>query len=179
LTKAAGSHYLLIAALEKAGLRFKDIEPAYLTPADGRAAFERKAVAAWVTWDPYLAGVQRQSQVRVLADGRNIADYQRYYLVSNAYAGAHPNVLPVVFEALRKAGKWVKQSPKEAAELLAPVWGLDSKTVELANSRRSYEVRAVVKDALAEQQHIADAFYREGLLPRQLDVTALPLWRLR
>ena len=179
LTKAAGSHYLLIAALEKAGLRFKDIEPAYLTPADGRAAFERNAVAAWVTWDPYLAGVQRQSQVKVLADGRNIADYQRYYLVSNAYAGAHPEVLPVVFEALRKAGKWVKQSPKEAAELLAPIWGLDPKTVELANSRRSYQVRLVVKDALAEQQHIADTFYREGLLPRQLDVTALPLWRLR
>ena len=38
--KAAGVHFLLIAALEKSGLTFKDIEPAYLTPADGRAAFE-------------------------------------------------------------------------------------------------------------------------------------------
>lgn len=179
VTKAAGSHYLLISALDKAGLRFKDIEPAYLTPADGRAAFERGAVAAWVTWDPYLAGVQNQSQVRILADGRNIADYQRYYLASTKYAEAHPEVLTVVFEALRKAGKWVKQSPKEAAELLAPAWGLDAKTVELANSRRSYEVRLVLKDALGEQQRIADAFYSEGLLPRKLDATAVPLWRLR
>ncbi|MET1047410.1 MAG: ABC transporter substrate-binding protein, partial [Hyphomicrobium sp.] len=38
VTKASGSHYLLIAALAKAGLKFKDIQPAYLTPADGRAA---------------------------------------------------------------------------------------------------------------------------------------------
>lgn len=179
VTKAAGSHYLLIAALDKAGLRFKDIEPAYLTPADGRAAFERGSVAAWVTWDPYLAGVQRQSQVRILADGRGIADYQRYYLASSAYAAAHPEVLGVVFEALRKAGKWVKQSPKEAAELLAPAWGLDAATVELANGRRSYEVRPVVKEALGEQQKIADAFYGEGLLPRKLDATAVPLWRPR
>jgi sulfonate transport system substrate-binding protein len=179
VTKAAGSHYLLIAALDKAGLRFKDIEPAYLTPADGRAAFERGSVAAWVTWDPYLAGVQRQSQVRILADGRGIADYQRYYLASSAYAAAHPEVLAVVFEALRKAGKWVKQSPKEAAELLAPAWGLDAATVELANGRRSYEVRPVVKEALGEQQKIADAFYGEGLLPRKLDATAVPLWRPR
>jgi sulfonate transport system substrate-binding protein len=179
LTKAAGSHYLLIAALDKAGLRFKDIEPAYLTPADGRAAFERGSVAAWVTWDPYLAGVQRQSSVRILADGRNIADYQRYYLASTAYADAHPEVLAVVFEALRKTGKWVKQAPKEASELLAPAWGLDAKTVELANSRRSYEVRPVLKEALGEQQRIADAFFGEGLLPRKLDATAVPLWRLR
>src|SRR4051812_49296268 len=137
VTKAAGSHYLLISALDKAGLRFKDIDAAYLTPADGRAAFERGSVAAWVTWDPFLAGVQRQSEVRILADGRNVADYQRYYLASTAYANARPDVLAVVFEALSKTGKWVKQSPKEAAELLAPAWGLDAKTVELANSRRS------------------------------------------
>ena len=177
VTKAAGSHYLLIAALDKAGLRFKDIEAAYLTPADGRAAFERGSVAAWVTWDPFLASVQRQSDIRILADGRNVADYQRYYLASSAYAAARPDVLAVVFDALSKTGKWVKQSPKEAAELLAPAWGLDAKTVELANSRRSYEVRPVLKEALGEQQKIADAFYGEGLLPRKLDATAVPLWR--
>lgn len=179
VTKAAGSHYLLIAALDKAGLRFKDIEPAYLSPADGRAAFERGSVAAWVTWDPYLAGVQRQSTVRILADGRDTADYQRYYLASTAYAQARPDVLAVVFEALRKTGKWVKQSPKEAAALLAPAWGLDAQTVELANGRRSYDVRLVVKEALAEQQRIADAFFGEGLLPRKLDATAVPLWNAK
>lgn len=177
VTKAAGSHYLLIAALDKAGLRFKDIEPAYLSPADGRAAFERGSVAAWVTWDPYLAGVQRQSTVRILADGRDTADYQRYYLASTAYAQARPDVLAVVFEALRKTGKWVKQSPQEAAALLAPAWGLDAQTVELANGRRSYDVRLVVKEALGEQQRIADAFFGEGLLPSKLDATAVPLWR--
>ena len=39
ITKGAGSHFLLLAALTKAGLSFKDISPAYLTPADGRTAF--------------------------------------------------------------------------------------------------------------------------------------------
>jgi sulfonate transport system substrate-binding protein len=104
VTKAAGSHYLLIAALARAGLKFGDISAAYLTPADGRAAFERGSVDAWVTWDPYLAGVQRQSQVRVLADGRGIAGYQRYYVVSTPYAQTHGAVLDIVFEQLRKTG---------------------------------------------------------------------------
>ena len=188
--KAAGAHYLLIAALEKAGLAFKDIDPAYLTPADGRAAFERGAIDAWVVWDPFLAAVQRQSAVRVIADGRgegrgegrsqgqgDIASYQRYYLASTPFAQARPDVLQVLFAELKKAGQWVKQSPQDAAALLAPVWGLDVATVEQANSRRSYEVRAVQPGLLAEQQRIADAFLSEKLLPRRVNALDVALFK--
>lgn len=177
VAKAAGAHYLLIALLEHNGLKFKDIEAAYLSPADGRAAFEKGAVDAWVTWDPFLAGVQRQSPVRIVSDGRNIADYQRYYLVSTPYAQARPEVLNVIFDELKKAGVWVKQNSKEAAGILGPVWGLDTATVELANSRRSYEVRAVVPAALAEQQKIADAFFAEGLVPKKVNTADVALWK--
>ncbi|KQO12622.1 sulfonate ABC transporter substrate-binding protein [Acidovorax sp. Leaf76] len=175
--KAAGVHFLLIAALEKSGLSFKDIEPAYLTPADGRAAFERGAIDAWVVWDPFLAAVQKQSAVRVLADGRDLASYQRYYLAGTPYAQARPDVLRVFFNELQKAGVWVKQSPKDAAALLAPVWGLDAGVIELANSRRSYEVRAVVPAALTEQQRIADAFFAEKLLPKRVNALDVPLFK--
>jgi sulfonate transport system substrate-binding protein len=175
--KAAGVHFLLIAALEKAGLSFKDIEPAYLSPADGRAAFERGAIEAWVVWDPFLAAVQKQSAVRVLADGRDLASYQRYYLAGTPYAQARPDVLRVFFAELRKAGQWVKQSPKDAAALLSPVWGLDAGVIELANSRRSYEVRAVLPTALTEQQRIADAFLAEKLLPKRVNALDVPLFR--
>ncbi|MFZ4538434.1 aliphatic sulfonate ABC transporter substrate-binding protein [Propionivibrio sp.] len=177
VTKAAGSHYLLIALLERAGLKFKDIDPAYLIPADGRAAFERGAVDAWVTWDPFLAGVQQQSKVRIVADGKNVADYQRYYLAATPFAKARPDVLNAVFEELRGAGLWVKKNPKAAAELLAPVWGLDTETVELANSRRSYEVRIVSPASLSEQQQIADTFLNEGLLPRKVSTADISIWK--
>jgi len=174
--KAAGAHYLLIAALEKAGLSFKDIEPAYLTPADGRAAFEKGAIDAWVVWDPFLAAAQRQSKVRILADGTGIASYQRYYLASTKFAKARPDVLRVVYTELEKTGKWVKQNPKEAAALLAPVWGLDAPTIEQANSRRSYAVRPVAAGGLAEQQRIADAFFAEKLLPRKINALNVALF---
>jgi sulfonate transport system substrate-binding protein len=177
--KAAGVHYLLIAALAKAGLSFKDIEPAYLTPADGRAAFEKGAIDAWVVWDPFLAAAQQQSSVRVLADGTGIASYQRYYLAATRFADARPDVLEVLYAELEKAGKWVKQSPKEAAALLAPVWGIDAAIVERANSRRSYAVRAVAPDLLTEQQRIADAFFAEKLLPKKLDALDVAVFKPR
>ncbi len=177
VTKAAGSHYLLIAALAKAGLSFNDIEPAYLTPADGRAAFENRKVDAWVTWEPFLSGAQQQLATRTLADGKNLADYQRYYLTSTVFAKAHPEVLDVVFKALVQTGDWLRANPQDAARILSPLWGnLDPAIVEQANARRSYAVRPVLKDSLAEQQKIADAFFKEGLLPRALDALDVQVW---
>jgi len=175
--KAAGAHYLLIAALEKAGLSFKDIEPAYLTPADGRAAFEKGAIDAWVVWDPFLSAAQRQSNVRILADGTGIASYQRYYLAATKFAQARPDVLRVIYNELEQAGKWVKQNPKDAAALLAPVWGIDTATVEQANSRRSYAVRPAVAGGLSEQQKIADAFFAEKLLPKKINALDVALFK--
>jgi sulfonate transport system substrate-binding protein len=175
--KAAGVHYLLIAALEKAGLSFADIEPAYLSPADGRAAFERGAIDAWVVWDPFLSAAQTQAGARVLADGTGLASYQRYYLASTRFAQARPDVLGVVYQELEKTGRWVKQQPKEAAALLAPFWGLDAAIVEQANGRRSYAVRAATAQNIAEQQKIADTFFAEKLLPRRVNALDIGLFK--
>jgi sulfonate transport system substrate-binding protein len=175
--KAAGVHYLLIKSLERAGLKFSDIQPAYLAPADGRAAFESGSIDAWVVWDPFLAAVERQSNARRLADGAGIAQYQRYYLASEAFAKARPDVLAFVFGQLQATGKWVKDNPGQAAELLAPVWGLDAATIEQANARRSYQVRAATAENLSEQQQIADAFLAEGVLPKQVNATDVTIWQ--
>ncbi|MBC7728908.1 MAG: ABC transporter substrate-binding protein, partial [Microbacteriaceae bacterium] len=44
LQKGSSAHYLLVRAVEKASLTWRDIQPIYLAPADARAAFERKSV---------------------------------------------------------------------------------------------------------------------------------------
>jgi sulfonate transport system substrate-binding protein len=177
VTKGAGSHYLLIAALGSAGLSFKDISPAYLTPGDGSAAFVSNSVDAWVAWDPFLTSVRRQTGAKVLSDGTGLANYKRYYLASEDYARAHGDVLNVVFAQLSHSGLWIKTHPKEASELLAGVWGVDAATVEEANSHRSYRVGTVTRDGLSEQQKIADAFQAEGLIPRKVDASDVKVWK--
>ena len=177
VTKGAGSHFLLLAALAKAGLSFKDISPAYLTPADGRTAFIGGNVDAWVAWDPFLTSAQRQSNARVLSDGSNgLASYKRYYLSSAAFADRRSDVLNAIFGKLEETGKWVKSHPKEAATLLSGLWGIDVATVEEANSHRSYKVGVVTASGLGEQQRIADAFFAEGLLPVKVDASAARIW---
>lgn len=177
VTKGAGSHYLLLAALSKAGLSIKDVTPAYLTPADGRAAFVGGNVDAYVTWDPFLASAQAQAGARILADGTGLANYKRYYLATDAYARTGEKVLQVIFAKLKATGGWVKAHPKEAAEKLAGLWKIDAPIVEAANARRSYAVGAVTREGLAEQQKIADVFAAEGLFPRKVDTSGVAFWQ--
>jgi sulfonate transport system substrate-binding protein len=177
VTKGAGSHFLLLAALAKSGLSFKDISPAYLTPADGRAAFIGGNVDAWVAWDPFLTSAQRQSNARVLSDGSNgLASYKRYYLSSAAFADRRGDVLNAIFGKLDETGKWVKAHQDDAAALLAGLWGIDAATVKEANSHRSYKVGVVTATGLSEQQRIADAFFAEGLLPVKVNAGDAKIW---
>ncbi len=69
LNKGSNVHYLLVRALEDAGLKYTDIQTVFLPPADARAAFERGSVDAWVIWDPYQAAAEKQLQARTLRDG--------------------------------------------------------------------------------------------------------------
>lgn len=178
VTKAAGSHYLLIAALKKAGLSFSDITPAWLTPADGRAALENGSVAAWVTWEPFVTNARVQQKVRVLQSGRGLASYQRYYLASTDFVSKHPEVLNTVYQALNKEARWLKANPAAAAKMLSPLWGnLPANIVEQANARRSYQVEPVKLTDLHEQQAIADAFYEAKLLPERINAREVGSWQ--
>ena len=83
LNKGSNVHYLLVKALEKAGVKYSDITPVFLAPADARAAFERGSVDAWAIWDPFQAAAESATAARTLADGRGIvANYQFYFVVA-------------------------------------------------------------------------------------------------
>ncbi|MFD1703022.1 aliphatic sulfonate ABC transporter substrate-binding protein [Methylopila henanensis] len=177
VTKGAGSHYLLLAALTKAGVSIKEITPAYLTPADGRAAFIGGNVDALVVWDPFLASTQAQSGAKVLQNGEGLSGYKRYYLTTEAFAKRNGPALETIVAQLKAKGAWVKANPKEAAEQLAGLWKIDAAVVEQGNARRSYQVATVTKDGLAEQQKIADAFFAEGLFPKPVVTAETAIWQ--
>ncbi|MDB1109921.1 aliphatic sulfonate ABC transporter substrate-binding protein [Pseudomonas extremaustralis] len=178
VSKGSGSNFLLISALNKAGLTLADITPRYLEAPDGGAAFANGSVDAWAIWDPFYATQQLDHHARVIADGSDgLAHYNRFYLATTAFAKAHPDVLQVTFDTLRETGQWVKAHPKEAAEILGPLWGnIAPATVERANSRRSYDIIPVKVANLAEQQRIADTYYAAKLIPKPLNINDITVW---
>ena len=97
LQKGSSAHYLLVRAVEKAGLQWSDIQPVYLAPADARAAFERKSVDAWAIWDPYYAATELALPTRTLATGRSLSSNNSLYLATRAFATQHAQELAVLY----------------------------------------------------------------------------------
>jgi sulfonate transport system substrate-binding protein len=170
LNKGSNVHYLLVKALEKAGVEYAAIQPVYLPPADARAAFERGAVDAWVIWDPFLAAAQKQLGARVLLDGAGLVSNHQFYLSSRPFAEQHPDVVRIVLDELVKVDEWGRTHQKDVAAILSAQTGLPADVVALAAERYSYGVKPVTPDVLAAQQKIADAFHHLKLIPKAIVV---------
>ncbi len=175
--RGSGCHFVLAAALKRVGLSFADIKPAYLTPSDASAAFERGSVDAWTIWDPFLALTEAKLPTRTICDATGLSHYHRYYTVATSFVEAHPDLVSIVYDALVAKGAWVKQHPVEAAQQLSPIWGrMPTAVIKRANGRRTYAVQPVDKTQLGDQQRIADTFAAAHLIPKPIDATDVRIW---
>jgi sulfonate transport system substrate-binding protein len=170
LNKGSNVHFLLLKALEKAGVAYKDIQPVFLPPADARAAFERGSVDAWVIWDPFLAAAEKQLGARVLADGKGLVANHQFYVAARAYAQKNPELVQIAIEELAKVDEWGSKNLKEVSAILSAQTGLDTGVVELAATRYAYGVKPVSPEVIREQQKIADAFSALKLIPKPISV---------
>ena len=168
LNKGSNVHYLLLKALEKAGVAYADIQPVFLPPADARAAFERGSVDAWAIWDPFLAAAEKQLGARVLADGKGLVANYQFYLASRSYAEKNPEILRIVLDEVAKVDDWGRNNPDEVATILSAQTGLGKDVVALAASRYAYGVKPVSVDVIASQQRVADAFSSLKLIPKPI-----------
>lgn len=170
--KGSSAHFLLLASLRAAGLQFSDIRPAFLAPAYARAAFEADRVDAWAIWDPYLASAQASSDLRSIADYRNLPTTFGFYLASRSFANQAPQQVSIVLDVLATTAAWTQANSQEAAKLLAQQVGLPVNVIEVWQRRAPYEVKPVDATVLTSQQFVADTFYEQRLIPLKVDVAA-------
>ena len=170
LQKGSSSNFLLLAVLQKAGLKLDDIQLVYLAPADARAAFENGDVDAWIVWDPYYAAAQKALSVRTLADYTGLSKPFSFYEATRSFATQNPQAVRAVIEQLRTTGAWVMQHPADTAALLAPKIGLDAGLVETWVRRVPYGATPIDEKIVTTQQNVADMFYRAKLIPKAVTV---------
>lgn len=171
LNKGSNVHYLLVRALEKAGVAYSDITPKFLPPADARAAFERGSVDAWAIWDPFQAAAEAATGARTLANGEGIVSNHQFYLGARDFTETNPVVIDAIIAALADIDVWAKANPAAAAAELAPSVGIPAPILQVALERQSYGIKALDAKVVAEQQAIADTFHALGLLPKPIVVS--------
>lgn len=168
--KGSDVHWLVVTALQRAGLAYTDIQPIYLAPADARAAFQRGAIDAWAIWDPFFVAAQKQLRARVLTDAKGIVNRYQFFLSAREFAEKNPDVVAATLDELGKTGQWIRQNYKEAAAELSPLQGLDPDVIELALRHYQHIYKPLDASVLADQQRIADTFFGLKLIPKKISV---------
>lgn len=170
MNKGSNVHYLVVNALEKNKLKYEDIQPTFLPPADARMAFERKKIDAWAIWDPYFAAAEKATGARILTDATGIVENREFLFASQSFAKDHPDRLKLLLEEIKKVDEWAEPRPKEVAKILSPLIGIDANVLEHVAKRRAYGVELITKDVVAYQQKLADTFHRLKLIPKKIEV---------
>ncbi|CAG9189012.1 Putative aliphatic sulfonates-binding protein [Paraburkholderia sabiae] len=166
--KGSDVHWFLVAALQKAGVKYSDIQPVFLPPADARAAFERGAIDAWAIWDPFLEAAKRQSNARLLTDGTGIVSHHQFFLSARSFAQQNSELVDAVVTEVGKEGAWVREHYAEAAAQLAPIQGLDANVIEAGLRHYAHVYKPIDAGVLAEQQKIADTFTELRIIPTKI-----------
>ena len=172
LNKGSDVNYLLVTALEKAGLSYKDVTPVYLPPADARAAFQRGAVDAWVIWDPYYAEVETNAKARLVKNAEGLVPHYTFYLASRKFADTYPQTAKQVIDQLGTLSDWANKNQAEAAKILSTSTGLPQPIWQHALDRMPFGAVRMTPEVFSEQQKLADKFTQIGLLPVKVNVSS-------
>ena len=136
----------------------------FLAPADARAAFERGAIDAWAIWDPFQAAAEVAIQAKTLTDGEGLVPNHQVYLTAQPISAAHPKAVDTVIGALAEIDQWIAANPQAAADQLGSSTGIPAPSIKVAVKRQTYGIKPLSEEVVAEQQKIADAFFKLGPL---------------
>jgi aliphatic sulfonates family ABC transporter substrate-binding protein len=175
LKRGSNVHYLLIRALEEAGLSLNDVRLSFAVPEKAKAAFESRHVDAWGIWDPLLSSIQDTGRARVLRDGRGLTLNTAYYLANRAFAQDHAEVVDELLIHAVKAVDWAKSDTALVAELVSAQLNISSRAIA-SWLKRHPSTGPLTPELLASQQRIADTLYRLQLLPTPVEVAEIE-WR--
>jgi sulfonate transport system substrate-binding protein len=171
LNKGSNVHYMLVRALDKAGLKYTDVELVFLPPPDGRAAFEKGTIDAWVIWEPYRTTAELSSGARTLIDGTGLVSNNDFFFVAKPFAQVHPEAIDVVLGATRDVFAQAAKDLPGTAKTFSAAAGFPESVMLTVLSHRGFDVHPMSQEVIAEQQRIADTFKSIGLIPVDLKVS--------
>ena len=167
---------LVLLALEKAGLTWRDIEPVD-TYGNAAELFLAGEVDAWVGSYPHLTAVEEQVAVRGLIPTEELFTHRSLWFTSRSFATSRREELAAIVDALQESDRWIQDNYAEAAALFVGTGGGDGSAAgdnqaawEHALRTRPWGQLPVTDDFVAEQQHAADLFRASGLTDRDIRV---------
>jgi sulfonate transport system substrate-binding protein len=167
--KGSVGHFLILAAREKAGLSASDINLAFLSPADAKAAFVSGAIDAWSTWGPYVYLAVDQNKARILLDGQGLMNGLSYEVATERAIAEKRDLLRTFSDRLEKALQWGLANVDAYATAWATETGVPYEVARETLLVRGFTPAPLDARMVADQQHTVDVYFQEGVLPVHYD----------
>jgi sulfonate transport system substrate-binding protein len=174
--RGSSAHNFALMVLEKAGLRYDEVEPVYLGPADAGAAFERGAIDAWSIWEPYAALFANRPGVRTLTTNKQIGEQFGYIIGNGKFVRANPALTATVVQTLAATAERARGDHRAVASVLAGSTGMPQDVWTRALADDPFQVLPMNDQLTASQQKVADRFRTAGLVPVDIKVADI-VWR--
>jgi sulfonate transport system substrate-binding protein len=171
-TQGSIGHYLLLRALEEAGVPADQVDISFLQPVDAAAAMNSGAIDAWSTWDPYTAVAQQESGARVLRDAKGLGTGLTF-LDANTEAledSGTRAALTDFTQRYARALQWARENPQENAAIYAKLTDRPAAVADLMAQRALRSTEPLTPDLTAELQGVADRYSDYGVLRNRVDV---------
>ena len=171
-TKGSIGEYVLLANLNKAGLGPSEVKLDFLQPTDARAAFASGDIAAWSTWDPYLATAEVEDGARVLANGAGLNASLGFLDVTETALnnpGKHAAIQDLI-NRMDAAALWEQEHLSTAAATYSKLYNtpLSIATVVEARGIETFQVNS--PQITSDFQSVADLYYKDGVISKQVVV---------
>ncbi len=163
--KGQTGHFLVLAALRRAGLQADDVRLVFLAPSEAKSAMTAGSVDAWATWGPYIALARVQDGAREVVNGRGLMSGQSYTVASTEAITAKRAALGDFLRRLRVARDWGLANPEEQARVWAGQTGFPIPVGRMVVDTAQTRTVAIDDEVVAAQQQVADFFRAARVIP--------------
>ena len=167
-TRGSIGHQLVLALADKHGWSRDDIHIVYLQPPDAKIAYSTGRVAAWATWEPYVAQEEVLFGARRVATAEGLTPGISYQVASDGAIARKRAQLQDFVGRLAKARAWSLTHTEAYADAWAKLIGLDVKVPRLWLSRARITLVPIDDTVVADEQKTIDLYRRHGLIAADL-----------
>jgi sulfonate transport system substrate-binding protein len=172
-TRGTNSHWVLLKALEKGGLKPEEVTHVFLPASTNiQAVLSTGGIDAAVSIDTLLTAFE-QTGSRRIASGSDVgAENPLYYIASDdAIRSKKPAVAAFVHQLAHHLA-WGHAHPEERAKAVAALLKIDPNVALIAEKRRPGRLRPIDAGLKQNNQRISDVFLAQGLITKKLDAAA-------
>jgi sulfonate transport system substrate-binding protein len=173
VTRGTDPHLFLLQALNKVGLKERDVRVVLLQHPDGATALEQGQVDAWAGLDPFMAKLELESNAVLFHRAPELNTYG-VLNVREAFAKDYPTIVERVITVYERGRAFARQNPNELRDALVRASKLPERVAEKQLKERTDLNHAVPSPELRKTLVAAGHVLVEiGVLKSDVDVEKL------